>query len=408
MTAVQVKGTAERLDALRLIGSFGSGNVMAGELSRLTRRALRDFRLEKPKKDGASSVAYPFDPRLAAVALRYHRTSARLLWELYRSTAARLEPLYDDLRSLIERDPRDLFDDGMRISVQTHFVEQFAAGERQVVGAVKNAFLDGMKSRGIALSVDANHPDVLVDVRMRDDAIVVSLDLAGGPVHQRGYRLRSGDAPLREDVAALMVMLARHDSRTEPLLDPMAGAGTIGIEAAALASARPGFCGSRTPPAGTTKWFGETLEGLGFERLSEPLFADTRARVLLNDADAESSEAAQQNAERAGVSTALSYRVGDFRDWDKKTVQDTLQASGFDSGGGLILCNPPYGHRLGEVSELLELYGDLWDWCRQFQGFRAGFIVTEPDPLLRVAPRPRMSKPLRNGSLKVTFLLFDV
>lgn len=381
---------------------------MAGELSRLSRRALSDFRLEKPKKDGASSVSYPFDPRLAAVALRYHRTSARVLWELVRSTASRLEPLYDDVRNWLEQDDRDLFDEGMSISVETHFVEQFAAGERQVVGAVKNALLDGMKSRGIALSVDPHHPDVVVDVRLREDAIVVSFDLAGGPLHQRGYRLRSGDAPLREDIAALMVMLARHDSRTEALLDPMAGAGTIGIEAASLASARPGFCGPRTPPAGATKWLGETLNRLAFEHLTEPLFADTRACVLLNDAEADAIEAAQQNAERAGVTTALAYRVGDFRDWTRRTVQDTLRRHEFDAAGGVILCNPPYGHRLGESSQLAELYRDLWDWCRQFQGFRAGFVVTDPQPLLSVAPRPRMTKPLRNGPLKVTFLLFDV
>ncbi|HSH68414.1 MAG TPA: hypothetical protein VK997_00755, partial [Deferrisomatales bacterium] len=89
------------IDQLRLIGVPGTNKVMAGELSRLSQRAFADLRLPEPKKDGLGALAYPFDPRLAGLAVRYHRTSTRVLWGLYRSAAQRLEPLYQELADAV-------------------------------------------------------------------------------------------------------------------------------------------------------------------------------------------------------------------------------------------------------------------------------------------------------------------
>ncbi len=81
------------VDNLRLLGSAGTNTVMAGEMSRLARRASSlATRLTEPKKDGLGALVYPFDPDLAALAVRYHRTSSRVLWDLFQSDAVRLEP----------------------------------------------------------------------------------------------------------------------------------------------------------------------------------------------------------------------------------------------------------------------------------------------------------------------------
>src|SRR5690606_728822 len=100
---------------------------------------------------------------------------------------------------------------------------------------------------GLELVVDPARPDVWIDVRMLDGQIIVSVDLAGRPMHQRGYRHLSGVAPVREDVAALMLMLARYDSRSDILIDPMGGAGTIAIEAACMATGRGVWCSGYVP-----------------------------------------------------------------------------------------------------------------------------------------------------------------
>jgi 23S rRNA G2445 N2-methylase RlmL len=392
------------VDYLRLIGSFGSGNVMAGELSRLVRRAYNDVRVVPPKKDGTASIYYPFNPKLAAVAVRYHRTSSRVLWELFHSAAVRLEPLYAELLALVAADRRDWLWDGARISVATHFVEDFAAGERQLVGTVKNAVIDGAAQRGFALSVDAEHPDIVVDVRLREGTVVVSLDLAGRPMHQRGYRTRAGEAPLREDLAALLVMLCRHDARSEALIDPLAGSGTIAIEAACMASGRYNWCAGRAPLAARLP----ALKAL-LEEPTPPLFTGTEPLIAMNELDPEVAKLAHTNTQTAGVENSVVRRVGDFRTWSRAEVTEALVQRGLRAdAGGVILSNPPYGHRLGEQGELDQLYADLGRWCRQFRGFRAAFITANPSFPEAFGGRARIVKPLRNGQIKATFYGFDL
>lgn len=386
---------------LRLLGSFGSNKVMAGELSRLARRAYSKFFIPDPKKEGPSAISYPFDARLAAVALRYHRTSARVLWELCRLKAQRLEPLYDELLSTLVSShwPGP---EAAGISVQVRNVESFAAGERQIVGTIKNAILDAAGRRGVELWLQVDKPDLLIDVRGVDGELSVALDLAGDAMHRRGYRQTAGEAPLREDVAALLVMLARYNARRECFVDPMAGSGTIGIEAACMASARYNWCSGREPLGVRLPALTELLQ-----QKAKPLFADTEPLMLLNELRPELAEIAQTNVQTAGVGERISIRAGDFQSWDPGEVMRHARKQGYETG--LILSNPPYGERLGELTEASELMRELGQWCREFEGWRAGFIVDN-----RIAfesafgARARVKKPLRNGQLKATFYLFEL
>jgi 23S rRNA G2445 N2-methylase RlmL len=390
--------TAHAFDRLRLVGVAGTNKVMSGELSRLVRRALTDVRLPEPKKEGQGALAYPFDPQVAWVAVNYHRTSARVLWDLYRSPAKRLDPLYDDLLAAVAADDRPWLGSGGALSVSAYNVGDFAAGERQIVGTVKNALVDGARRRGIALRVDPEAPTFPVSVRLFEGEVLVSLDLAGQPMHQRGYRERTVAAPLREDLAAVLVMLARFDARSEVLLDPMAGSGTIGIEAASMADARP-LWGAEGPACRAWSPFAS------FDVPREPLFADTRAAVLAVDRDEHAASATRQNAARAGVS--LSVRCGDFRDVDRSAVARAGDQLGRSAERGLILSNPPYGERLGAPG-LAGLYADLGRWARQFTGWRAGFLVANPEFEGAFGQRPRIKKPLSNGPLRGYFYLYDL
>ncbi len=400
------------VDRLRLIGVQGSSKVMSGELSRLTTRALDGealarFRSTLPLKLGAGSLAYPFDPAVARVALMYHRTSARVLWDLYESPASRLEPLYDDLVEAVARDVRGWAFDGARISVQAFAPRSVEAGERQVVGTVKNALVDGAARRGVRLVVDAERPDFELHARShldRDETpkLTVSIDLAGRPMHQRGYRTQAGEAPLREDLAALLVMLARFDAKTEALVDPMAGSGTIAIEAALMARAKPNWQSGRRVSAENLPPLRQELE-----KKPPPLFADTKPVVFARELDLLTYETLERSVRTAGVEPDVITSQGDFREVDPREVRREIEARGLSHG--LILSNPPWGERLGRREVALHrLYRDLGDWCSELRGYRAGFIVANPEFLTHFGGRPRIEKPLQSGPLKAMFYMFDL
>jgi 23S rRNA G2445 N2-methylase RlmL len=390
------------IDSLRLIGIPGTNKVMMGEFSRLVRRAFNDIRLEPPKKEGQGALVYPFDPRTAALAVQYHRTSSRVLWGLYESSAARLEPLYDDLIGAIKADERGWFEGISTFSVAVANVERFAAGGRQVVGTVKNAIVEGLESKGVGLTVDPEDPDLRIDVRMHDERIVVSIDLAGRPMNQRGYRTERGIAPLRENLAAVLVMLARYDSRSEPLVDMMAGSGTIAIEAALMARGEPVWVPPRRPLAFRMPLMAEHLS-----TRPEPLFGDAQPMIISNEMDRHTVKVAMSNMVNAGVNDVTENFSYDFRELLPAELIERSIKRGFPEDRGLLLSNPPYGERL-KPDELLDLYAEMGDWCRQFKGWRACFLMANPDFTRAFGGKPRIKKPLKNGPLMSWFLQYEL
>lgn len=393
-----------RIQQLRLLGPAGSNTIMAAELSRLARRAgLAGF--PKPRKDGPGAIVFEFSPELARLCMMYHRTCSRVLWDVYSCGAQRLEPLYDQLLPLIQDDPRGYLQRDFSLSVSVRGAEHFAAGERQIVGTVKNAIVDGAATRGVRARVADGPADVYLLVQVKTDrTVLVSLDLGGRPMNQRGYRVDGSDAPLRENLAAMLVMLARHDPRREILVDPMAGTGTIAIEAACLAQARPVWTADRSPS-------GYFLPELGPKPAVHPaLFADAQPCIVANELDAERAQRIGVHAERAQVAPAVQVRQGDFRDLSPQYIrQCSQQVSGpadVSTEHGLFLCNPPYGERLDQ-DDLLYLYRDLGRHVRTFPGFRCAVLVANPEFEAAFGGRPRIKKPLSNGPLRGYFLLYD-
>lgn len=399
-----------RVHRLRLLGVQGSSKVMAGELSRLVGRALEGealtrFRATAPVKIGSSGLAYPFDADVAAIALTYHRTSARVLWDLYETDVQRLEPLYETLLEAVAEDDRDWLWSGARFSVLAFAPRSIEAGERQVVGTVKNAVLDGAARRGLALEVDPDRADITLHARSHVDPqgtpqLTISLDLAGRPKHQRGYRTRAGEAPLREDVAAFLVMLTRHDARREALIDPCAGSGTLVVEAASMARARVAWHSGRRVAA-------EKLPAWRDRRLPHrPLFADTRPLLFANERDPRVFEVLGRNLETAGVAPDVTTSCGDFRDLDPRRLRREASTAGITTG--VVLCNPPWGERMGTQRELLRFYRDLGQWCRELPGWRAGFLVAHPEFARCFGGRPRSTRPVMSGPLRAMFYQYDL
>ena len=228
-----------RCDELRLTGSGGANRVMEGELKRLVMRSPFDIRVPAPRREGDATLLYPFDPRIAWVAACHHRTSSRISWDLVSSDAVRLEPLFADLLPAFTAEDRLPASGPLRFSVDLGAAHDFEASPLQLRGVVKNAIVEGLAARGVAAEIDSESPQ-LVFVARRTGTLdrrrtVIGIDIGGGARHRRGARVATGPAPLRETLAAQLVMLSRWDARSEPLIDPMAGGATIPIEAAGLA-----------------------------------------------------------------------------------------------------------------------------------------------------------------------------
>ncbi len=388
------------VDELRIVGSTQTNVVMIAELTRVAQRALRR-RPPNPRKEGLGQLVMPFDRELAWAAVTYMRTPTRVMWDVARSSAKRLEPLYDELLADLLEDSRALWKDGDGISVEARRVEDFAAGERQVVGTVKNAIIDAARKRGATLHIDAEQPATRWVARMDDKGdIVLSLDLGGGSLSRRGWRADAGEAPLREHLAAVLLMLARFDSRTDILVDPMCGSGTIPIEAAQAARALP----RETPMLAALGITGPEGHDAG------PLFPDAAPIAIGCDLDLEVLAAARDNAKRAGVTPDVTWQRADVSTLRPEVIAEIARERGRPDAKGLILSNPPYGERLHDA-DLRELYGALAFTVRKFKGWRAAFIVGNPlleQVFFGIIGPPRIKKPLANANLRAYFLLFDV
>ena len=239
----------------------------------------------------------------------------------------------------------------------------------------------------------------LVLLRGDGDVFTASIDSSGSRLHRRGWRLESGEAPLRESLAASLLALAgwRPD---EALLDPMCGAGTLPIEAAAIALGRA--------PGADRHFAFETWPGLTGEartrwaelglaaRASEPTtagMAPSPPMIVGSDRDAAVVELARRNAERAHVAAHV------------QLVHRPLSDLQPPAETGLLVTNPPYGRRLGRRGDLPALYRELGGVLRhRLPGWRAAVVL--PDPSLASAFRLPITSThvLSHGGLRVTLV----
>ena len=401
-----------RCDELRLTGSGGSNRVMEGELKRLAMRSAFDIRVAKPRREGEGTLLYPFDPRLAWVAACHHRTSSRISWDLFSSAAVRLEPLFSELLPALEADDRLPAGSSFRFSVEVGTATDFEASPLQLRGVVKNAIQEALTSRGVTAEVHAESPDVVFVARRAGvpDArrTVVGIDIGLGARHRRGVRVAGGRAPLRETMAAQLVMLSRWDARVEPLVDPMAGGGTIPIEAAGLAVGA-----AIRRPADLPFRHLRAFDGLPEQ--TPDLFPGTVPRILALDVDSTNIPAMVGNLRAAGLTGGAgeaSIVIGekDVRSLTPEYVSSMLP-NARDMRPGVFCFNPPYGVRIGaEAGEgkLLDLYAGMGRALSRFSGWRAACFVANSRFVEAFGHVPAMTKPATNAELPGAFLVYNL
>jgi putative N6-adenine-specific DNA methylase len=234
-------------------------------------------------------------------------------------------------------------------------------------------------------------------VRIVHDEVEVSADSSGELLHRRGYRQEVAKAPLRETLAAAMI-LASGWRKGEPLLDPMCGSGTIPIEAALIARGiAPGI--HRRFQFMNWPAFDERLWNEMLEKARDSITRSVE-RIRGSDRDVGAVEAAARNAERAGVADTIEFSA--------QAVSSSVAAlENLPSGVGWILTNPPYGIRMGESDDLRNLYAKLGAELRTKRGWRVGILTSDTLPVrqtrLPLVPRFRT----QNGGIPVSFLVSE-
>jgi 23S rRNA (guanine2445-N2)-methyltransferase / 23S rRNA (guanine2069-N7)-methyltransferase len=265
---------------------------------------------------------------------------------------------------------------------------------------VKDGIVDRFsKSMGDRPNVAKNDPDVRIHLHIRREDATLSLDLCGNGLHQRGYRQGTGAAPLKENLAAAII---KRSGYTDGLLvDPMCGSATLLIEAALMALKVPAgilrsrYCFQQLNDYNQSGW--EELVAQAKYQARKNI-AGTDLKVYGFDKSWRVLDQAKANVRAAGLEHVIELEVGDA----KNLVND------FTSEGTLI-CNPPYGERMGEQPELIVLHQVLGERLKsEFSGWHVAFFSSSPDLLSRLGMRANKQYKLFNGGLECFLKLYQI
>ncbi len=244
--------------------------------------------------------------------------------------------------------------------------------EKAVLAAVPGARAVRAPSEADALDDDVTSPPGVQRfiVRLVHDELTLSADSSGALLHRRGYRLATGKAPLRETLAAAMLLAVGWDGST-PLVDPMAGSGTIPIEAALLARRIPPGWRRRFAFEGWPEFKASVWEFVRNEAGKEMLDRAS-GPIVAADRDAGAVEACGANAARAGVAEGLAIRCAPL----SATLADPALAAW---PAGVVVTNPPFGVRVGATRPLRDLYAALGNAMRgPLASWGLAFVTSEP------------------------------
>lgn len=272
---------------------------------------------------------------------------------------------------------------------------------------VKDAIVDKLRQKdGTRPSIDKLNPDMRVHLRLDRGEAILSLDLSGHSLHQRGYRLQQGAAPLKENLAAALLLRAgwpRIAAEGGALADPMCGVGTFLVEAAMIAAdIAPNL---KRELWGFSHWLGHVpalwkkLHAEAEQRATEGL-AKPPLWIRGYEADPRLIQPARNNIERAGLSHWIKVYQGELATFEPRPDQNQK---------GLVICNPPYGERLGDEASLLYLYQNLGERLRQAcLGWEAAVFTGAPDLGKRMGIRSHKQYAFWNGALPCKLLLIKV
>ena len=372
-------------------------------LEGLLAQELVDLGAQKVRQTRAG-VHFTGDLKTAYRVCLWSRLANRVLLPLCTATAETPDQLYAQVYHQIDWHRHLDVDGSLAVDFTSTGSNRFHSHYAAL--RVKDAVVDQFLHRfGRRPDVNTQTPHVRINVFMKHYEATLSLDLAGESLHRRGYRTQGGEAPLKENLAAAVLIRAgwpQMASENRPILDPMCGSGTLLLEAALMALDRA--------PALDRTWFGFSGWSQHDPVAFKDLHLEAKARAeqgaqkdtslfLGFDKDQAALVRARSNTARAGLSDRVRFHHRDIRQLKAPEVP----------APGLVVTNPPYGERMGEKRFLEDLYQALGRSLKtHFNSWEAGILTANPDLAKQMGIRAKKIYRFYNGALPCQLLNFEI
>lgn len=297
---------------------------------------------------------------------------------------------------------------GNTLAVDFHGRSEHIRHTRFGAQTVKDGVVDALQLAGQERpNVDTKTPHLRIYAHLHRMNLTIGVDLSGESLHRRGYRRDVGHAPLKENLAAALLVRAGWPERLkagEPLIDPLCGAGTLLIEAAMMAADQApnlnrerfgfhGWAGHDDIAWSEQKREAEARASIGRKRC--------KAQLLGFDQSPAALTAAKTNAMRAGIPALITLHG--------QSLSQLTRPESLIAESGLLITNPPYGERLGELPELVRLYAQLGEKAKAlFPGWTLAVFTGNPDLGHRLGMRAHKQYALKNGALDAKLLLMEI
>jgi 23S rRNA (guanine2445-N2)-methyltransferase / 23S rRNA (guanine2069-N7)-methyltransferase len=369
----------------------GAASVLAEELAQFGAQDIKE-RSHDVKFQGTLEVGYR--------ACLWSRTATRVLLSVGQIDASSTKSVYEGVKRIDWRE---------HLGPTATLACDCSGGNESIRHTIygsqllKDAVCDYLReSTGERPNIKPERPDVLLHLHVEGPTALLSVDFSGESLHRRGYRSEGGRAPLKENVAAAVLLRAgwQHIAETGGLLmDPMCGSGTFLTEGALIAA--------DAAPAMDREYFGfagwRGHDAMLWERLRSEARTRRSARtprrcILGSDIDSDAVRMAIANGEHAGVAEWIHV--------EKRALGELVRPSG---PAGLLVANPPYGERIGAESGLPALYSELGGILRErFQGWQAAILTGNPPLARNLGIYAKRSHRVFNGTIECRLLRFDL
>ena len=359
----------------------GLENVLAEEIKALGGESVTVER---------RAVSFVGDQALMYKANFHLRTALKILKPIAEFEVTKRDELYDQAKKVAWNKYLAL---GKSFAIDSTVQSEMFVNTMYASLKVKDAIVDQFReATGKRPSVNAENPDVRINIYLMGNHCILSLDSSGESLHKRGYRIGQGDAPINEVLAAGMILLTGWHGEKD-FIDPMCGSGTLLIEAALIAKG--------IPPGMYRKSFGFELwpdfnESLFTEICNGEYEKEIGCKIIGSDISIKDITIAKANIKSASLTKVIDLKVEDI-------IQ--LEAP---SSSGIIITNPPYGERMNPQS-IIELYTAIGNTLKnKFTGYEAWIISSSLDGLKSVGLKPAKKIDLFNGALACSYRCYEL
>ncbi|MTI67684.1 MAG: class I SAM-dependent RNA methyltransferase [Firmicutes bacterium] len=357
--------------------TFGLEAVVKREVQNL---GYKDVKVENGK------VTFKGDESAIARANLWLRSADRVLLKLGEFKAFSFEELFEKTKALPWG---EWITENGKFTVTGKSIKSKLYSVPDCQSIVKKAVVEKLKKKYNTEWFKEDGPEFTIQVALLKDKVTLTIDTSGVGLHKRGYRENAIKAPLKETLAAAMIQLSFFN-KDRILLDPFCGSGTIPIEAAMIGkNIAPGlnrnFASENWPRIGKKVWKEERVNALKAIRQEEKL------EIFATDINHKAIKVAKENAFNAGVDECIDFKVQDFK---KLNLSDNY---------GILICNPPYGERLGGKKEVEDLYEIMGDKLKRLKTWSKYILTSNEDFEKIYGSKADKRRKLYNGRIKVDY-----